>query len=152
MESACSSSDLETWISLRPAVSLTQGCTLQRYHTWPQTLFLRYCLQWVCNFSGLFYLLYFLSSRFVSILQSFISLSLYRSQSLFPFTGHNPFLLRISLFSSCECPFSSCHILTSSVAYVYNKLFQVLALFCIVINYRRRIWSSANCRRKIGEN
>jgi hypothetical protein len=48
--------------------------------------------------------------------------------------------------------FSFCRILTSAVSYVRNKLFQVLELFCMVINYRRRMWSSANCRGKIGQN
>jgi len=77
MDSACSFSDLETWISLPPAVSLTVEIPYMA-----SNCFLRYCLQWRCNFSDLFCLLYFLSSRFVSILQSFISLSFCRSQSL----------------------------------------------------------------------
>jgi len=89
---------------------------------------LRYCLQWGCNFSGPFYLLYFLSSLFVSILQSFISLLL---QVTFPF------LFEFRSFSSCACPLSSCHILTSAVTYIRKKLFQVLTLFCVIINYRR---------------
>lgn len=144
MESACSSSDLvETWISLRPAVSLSQDCTLWRYHIWPQTVSFGITYSGVCNFSGLFYLLYFLSSLFVSILQSFISLLLQVTI---------PFLFEFSSFSSCVYLFSFCRILTSAVSYVRNKLFQVLELFCMVINYRRRMWSSANCRGKIGQN
>lgn len=102
--------------------------------------FLRYCLQWCCNFSDLFYLLYFLSSQFVSILQSFTSLLLQVTV---------PFLFEFRSFASCVCPFSSCHILTSAVSYVRNTLFQVLELFCMVINYRMKMWSSANWRGKM---
>jgi len=101
--------------------------------------FLPYCLHWGCNFSGLFYLLCFLSYLFVSIRQSFISLLLQLTI---------PFLFDFRSFSICVYLFSSFHILTSAVSYVRNKLFQVLELFCTVINYQKNMWSSANCRGK----
>jgi hypothetical protein len=112
-------------------------------HTWPQTLSCGSAYSGLVIFLAFIYLLYFLSSLFVSILQSYISLLLQVTV---------PFLFEFRSISSCVCPFFSCHILTSAVSYARNKLFQVLALFCIVTNYWRWMWSIANCRGNIGGN
>jgi hypothetical protein len=106
--------------------------------------FRRYCLQWGCNFSGFFFIFstFFLLCLLVPCSHIFFLL----------LQGTVPFLFKFRSFSSCVCPFISRHILSSTVSYARNKLFHILALFCMVTNYWRRMWSRANCRWKIGEN
>lgn len=81
MESACSSSDLETWKSLRPAVSLSQACTLYKYHTWPQTVSFDTVYSGVVIFLAFFiFSAFFLLYLLVSC--SHLFLYFYGSQSL----------------------------------------------------------------------
>lgn len=81
MESACSSSDLETWIPPCLAVSLSQDYTLLRYHTWPQSLPLGTAYSGVVIFLALFiFSTFFLLYLLVSC--SHLFLSFYRSHSL----------------------------------------------------------------------
>jgi hypothetical protein len=126
------------YLCVLPSASVkTVHCRDTRYHTWTQSV------SFSTAYSGVvIFLVFFIFSTFF-LLDLLVSCS-----HLFLF----PFFFEFRSFSSCVCPFSSCHILISAVSYVRNKLFQVLALFFMVINYLRRMWSSANCRGKIGEN
>jgi hypothetical protein len=104
--------------------------------------FLRYCLQGVVISLAFFiFSTFFLPYFLVSC--SHLFLSFYRSQSL---------LSSNFVAFPAVCISSATVILLPRLTHVRNKLFQVLALFCMVINYRRRMRSSVNNRGKIGEN